>query len=128
MPKNPIEKLEELIPKLVDETRQLREDNQRLEKEIKTFRTDLERAQKNGANLQSKIERLGKLETVQKRLEKDQTKIRSTVKNLLAGIEKISIPGKPLQGSELTRDQCHPQEGHASSKRGYPLSESPAQK
>ena len=89
MSKNPIEKLKELIPKLVDETRQLREDNQRLQKEIKTFRTDLERAQKNGANLQSKIERLGKLETVQKRLEKDQTKIRSTVKNLLAGIEKI---------------------------------------
>jgi chromosome segregation ATPase len=89
MSKNPIDKLEELIPKLVDETRQLREDNQRLQKEIITFRTDLERAQKNGASLQSKVERLGKLETVQKQLEKDQNKIRSTVKNLLAGIEKI---------------------------------------
>jgi chromosome segregation ATPase len=89
MPKNPIDKLEELIPKLVDETRQLREDNQRLEKEIKVFRSDLERAQKNGANLQGKVERLGKLESVQKQLEKDQSKIRSTVKNLLAGIEKI---------------------------------------
>ena len=89
MPKTPIDKLEELIPKLVDETRQLREDNQRLQKEIKTFRSDLERAQKNGANLQSKVERLGKLETVQKKLEKDQNRIRSTVKNLLAGIEKI---------------------------------------
>ena len=89
MPKNPIDKLEELIPKLVDETRQLREDNQRLEKEIKVFRADLERAQKNGANLQGKVERLGKLESVQKQLEKDQSKIRSTVKNLLAGIEKI---------------------------------------
>jgi chromosome segregation ATPase len=89
MPKNPIDKLEELIPKLVDETRQLREDNQRLQKEIKAFRSDLERAQKNGASLQGKIERLGKLETVQKRLEKDQNKIRSTVKSLLAGIDKI---------------------------------------
>ena len=90
MSKNPIDKLEELIPKLVDETRQLREDNQRLQKELKTFRTDLERAQKNGANLQGKIERLGNLENVQKRLEKDQNKIRTTVKNLLAGIEKIN--------------------------------------
>lgn len=90
MSKNPIDKLEELIPKLVDETRQLREDNQRLQKELKTFRSDLERAQKNGANLQGKIERLGNLENVQKRLEKDQNKIRTTVKNLLAGIEKIS--------------------------------------
>ena len=89
MSKNPIDKLEELIPKLVDETRQLREDNQRLQKELKTFRSDLERAQKNGANLQGKIERLGNLENVQKRLEKDQNKIRSTVKSLLAGIEKI---------------------------------------
>jgi chromosome segregation ATPase len=89
MPNNPIDKLEELIPKLVDETRQLREDNQRLQKELKTFRSDLERAQKNGANLQGKIDRLGKLENVQKQLEKDQNKIRSTVKNLLAGIEKI---------------------------------------
>jgi chromosome segregation ATPase len=89
MPNNPIDKLEELIPKLVDETRQLREDNQRLQKELKTFRSDLERARKNGANLQGKIDRLGKLEHVQKQLEKDQNKIRSTVKNLLAGIEKI---------------------------------------
>ena len=89
MPKNPIEKLEELVPKLVEETRQLREDNQRLEKELKVFRTDLERAQKEGANLQDKIERLGKLEHMQKQLEKDQNKIRSTVVNLLAGIEKI---------------------------------------
>ena len=93
MPKNPIDKLEDLIPKLVEETRQLRGDNQRLQKELKLFRSDLERAQKNGANLQGKIERLGKLENVQKRLEKDQSKIRSTVKNLLAGIEKIgNIP------------------------------------
>ncbi len=91
MPKNPIDKLEDLIPKLVEETRQLREDNQRLQKELKLFRSDLERAQKNGANLQGKIKRLGDLESMQKRLEKDQTKIRSTVKNLLAGIEKISI-------------------------------------
>ena len=91
MPKNPIDKLDELIPKLVEETRQLREDNRRLQKELKTFRSDLERAQKNGANLQGKIERLGNLEAVQKKLEKDQTKIRSTVKNLLAGIEKIGL-------------------------------------
>ena len=91
MPKNPIDKLEDLIPKLVEETRQLREDNQFLQKELKTFRSDLERSEKNGANLQGKIERLGELENVQKRLEKDQSKIRSTVKNLLAGIEKISI-------------------------------------
>ncbi len=89
MPKNPIDKLEELIPKLVDETRQLREDNQRLQKELKVFRSDLERAQKNGASLQGKIERLGKLESAHKQLEKDQSKIRNTVKNLLAGIEKI---------------------------------------
>ncbi len=89
MPKNPIDKLEELIPKLVDETRQLREENQRLEKELKVFRADLERARKNGATLQDKVERLGKLESVQRQLERDQNKIRSTVKNLLAGIEKI---------------------------------------
>jgi len=91
MPKNSLDKLEELIPRLVEQTRQLREDNQRLEKELKTFRSDFERAQKKGASLQGKIDRLGELENVQKRLEKDQSKIRSTVKNLLAGIEKISI-------------------------------------
>ncbi len=91
MPKNPIDKLEDLIPKLVEQTRQLREDNQHLQKELKAFRSDLERSEKNGANLRGKIERLGELENVQKRLEKNQSKIRSTVKNLLAGIEKISI-------------------------------------
>ena len=91
MPKNPIDKLEDLIPKLVEETRQLREDNHRLQKELKSFRSDLERAQKDGENLKGKIERLGDLENMQKRLEKDQNKIRSTVKNLLAGIEKITL-------------------------------------
>jgi chromosome segregation ATPase len=91
MPKNPIDKLEELIPRLVEQTRQLREDNQNLQKELKVFRSNLERAQKDGAHLKGKIERLGELENVQKRLEKDQNKIRSTVKNLLAGIEKIGI-------------------------------------
>lgn len=91
MSKNPIDKLEELIPRLVEQTRQLREDNQTLQKELKAFRSNLERAQKDGAQLKGKVERLGKLESMQKRMEKDQTKIRSTVKNLLAGIEKIGI-------------------------------------
>ena len=91
MPENPIDKLEDLIPKLVEETRQLREDNQRLQKELKLFRSDLERAQKDGANLKGKVGRLRELENGQKRMEKDQSKIRSTVKNLLAGIEKIGI-------------------------------------
>lgn len=89
MPKNPIDKLEELIPRLVNETQQLREDNQRLLKELKAYRSDLERAEKDGARLQGKVQRLGNLENAHKRLEKDQNKIRSTVKNLLAGIEKI---------------------------------------
>jgi predicted nuclease with TOPRIM domain len=89
MSKNPIDKLEELIPRLVNEAQQLREDNQRLQKELKAYRSDLERAEKDGARLQGKVQRLGDLENVQKRLEKDQNKIRSTVKNLLAGIEKI---------------------------------------
>ena len=91
MLKNPIDKLEDLIPRLVEETQQLREDNQRLHKELKTFRSDLERAQKDGATLKDKVERLRELENGQKRMEKDQSKIRSTVKNLLASIEKIDI-------------------------------------
>jgi hypothetical protein len=91
MPMNPIDKLEELIPRLVEETRQLREDNQRLHKELKMFRSDLERSEKNGVVLQGKVERLAELESVQKQMEKDQSKIRSTVKDLLAGIENISI-------------------------------------
>ena len=91
MPENPIDKLEDLIPKLVEETRQLREDNQHLQKELKLFRSDLERAQKDGANLKGKVERLRELENGQKRMEKDQSKIRSTVKNLLASIEKIGL-------------------------------------
>lgn len=91
MPKNPIDKLEELIPRLVNETQQLREDNHRLQKELKTYRSDLERAEKDGARLEGKVQRLGDLENIQKRMEKDQNKIRSTVKNLLAGIEKIGI-------------------------------------
>jgi chromosome segregation ATPase len=91
MPKNPIDKLEELIPRLVNETQQLREDNQRLQKELKSYRLDMERAEKDWARLQGKAQRLGELENAHKRLEKDQNKIRSTVKNLLAGIEKIGI-------------------------------------
>jgi len=91
MLKHPIDKLEDLIPRLVEETQQLREDNQRLHKELKTFRSDLERAQKDGAKLKDKVERLSELEDGQKRLERDHNKIRATVKELLAGIEKMSI-------------------------------------
>ena len=91
MPKSPIDKLEELIPKLVEEARKLREDNQQLRKEVKSFRAELEHSQKDEVKLQSKIKRLGELESVQKKLEKDQGKIRSTVENLLAGIDKISL-------------------------------------
>ncbi len=91
MSKTPIDKLDELIPQLVEEAQLLREDNQRLQKEVKSYRMDLERFQKDELKLQGKVKRLGELESVHKRLEKDQTKIRSTVKNLLAGIEKISL-------------------------------------
>ncbi|MEE9258528.1 MAG: hypothetical protein V3U37_03205 [Nitrospinaceae bacterium] len=91
MPKSPIDKLEELIPKLVGEARQLREDNQQLRKEVKSCRAELERFQKDEVKIQNKIKRLGELESVQKKLEKDQGKIRSTVENLLAGIDKISL-------------------------------------
>ncbi len=91
MPKTPINKLDELIPQLVEEARLLREDNQRLKKEAKSYRVDLERFQRDEVKLQGKVKRLGELESVHKRLEKDQTRIRSTVKNLLAGIEKISV-------------------------------------
>ncbi len=91
MPKTPMDKLDELIPQLVKEAQLLREDNQRLQKEVKSCRMDLERFQKDEVKLQNKVKRLGELESVHKRLEKDQTKIRSTVKNLLAGIEKISL-------------------------------------
>jgi predicted nuclease with TOPRIM domain len=91
MPKTPMDKLDELIPQLVEEAQLLREDNQRLQKEVKSCRMDLERFQKDEVKLQNKVKRLGELESVHKRLEKDQTKIRSTVKNLLAGIEKISL-------------------------------------
>ncbi|MDH5761640.1 MAG: hypothetical protein OEZ51_01550 [Nitrospinota bacterium] len=91
MPKSPIDKLEELIPRLVEEARQLREDNQRLQKEVAAYRADLDRSQKEGAKLQDKVQRLSELESVQKRLEKDQLKIRSTVESLLSGIEKIGL-------------------------------------
>ena len=90
MPKESIDKLEELIPKLVEEARQLREDNHRLQKELTTFRAELDRTRQDEAKLQNKVKRLGELESVHKKMEKDQTRIRATVKNLLASIEKIS--------------------------------------
>ena len=91
MSRSPIDKLDELVPKLVDEARQLREDNVRLQKEIKTCRTELERSRKEEVKMQGKIKRLVELENVQKKVEKSQTQIRSAVVNLLEGIEKIGI-------------------------------------
>ncbi len=91
MSKSPIDKLDELVPQLVEKARQLREDNGRLQKEIKTCHTELERLRKEEVRIQGKVKRLGELENMQKRMEKDQTRIRSTVKNLLQGIEKIGI-------------------------------------
>lgn len=91
MSKSPIDKLDELVPQLVDKTRQLREDNARLQKEIKTCNAELERSRKEEVKLQGKIKRLVELENAQKKLEKSQSQIRSTVVNLLEGIDKIGI-------------------------------------
>ncbi len=91
MSKSPIDKLDELVPQLAGEARQLREDNVRLQKEIKTCRTELERSRKEEVKMQGKIKRLVELENVQKKLEKSQSEIRSTVVNLLEGIDKIGI-------------------------------------
>lgn len=91
MSKSSIDKLDELVPQLVDKTRQLREDNVRLQKEIKTCNAELERSRKEEVKLQGKIKRLVELENAQKKLEKSQSEIRSTVVNLLEGIDKIGI-------------------------------------
>ena len=91
MSKNQIDKLEELIPTLVEETRQLREDNVQLRLEVKSCRSELDRSMKDREKLETKNQRLQELEGIQKRLEKDQSAIRSTVENLLQGIDKISI-------------------------------------
>ncbi len=91
MSKSPIDKLDELVPQLIDETRQLREDNVRLRKEIKTCLAELERSRREEVKLRGKIKRLVELENVQKKMEKSQSQIRSTVVNLLEGIDKIGI-------------------------------------
>ncbi len=91
MPRSPIDKLEELVPQLADEAHLLLEDNVRLQKEIKVCRSELERSRKEEVKMQGKIKRLVELENVQKRMEKNQSKIRSTVVNLLDGIEKIGF-------------------------------------
>lgn len=91
MSKNPIDKLDELVPQLIDETRQLREDNVRLRKETKACLAELERSRREEVKLRGEIKRLVELENVQKKMEKSQSQIRSTVVSLLEGIDKIGI-------------------------------------
>lgn len=87
----PLEELENLIPSLVEETRQLRDQNSALIKECALLKTQLEEKEALSKQLGGTVQRVKDLESRQKILEQERSELRVRVKRLLESMEKIDF-------------------------------------
>ncbi len=87
----PLEELENLVPTLVEETRQLREQNNALKQECTLLKSRLEEQAEQSEQLGGAVERVKDLESRQKKLEQERGELRSRVKHLLESMEKIDF-------------------------------------
>ncbi len=87
----PLEELENLIPALVEETRQLRDQNSALKEECSHLTTRLEEQIEHSGKLGGTVQRIKDLESRQKKLEQERSELRSRVTRLLESMEKIDF-------------------------------------
>ncbi len=87
----PLEELENLIPSLLEETRQLREQNSALKEECALLKTRLEEKEEQSEQLGGSVQRVKDLESRQKILEQERSALRLRVKRLLESMEKIDF-------------------------------------
>lgn len=91
MPSHSLDKLESLIPALVEEAQRIQEENQRLHGELASLKQQVDTLSRDGQGQKKKLERIQVVEEECKRLNSDRKQIRKQVSGLLQKLERIKM-------------------------------------
>ena len=91
MPKQDIHQLEERVLVLIGEFRRLKDENQELSRQVDQLNREKETLLEEQNLSQVAKDRLSKLESLDKKNEKDRKLMRTKVKTLLANLEKFDL-------------------------------------
>ena len=91
MPKQDIHQLEERVLVLIGEFRRLKDENQELSRQVDKLNREKETLVEEQNLSQVVKDRLSKLESLDKKNEKDRKVMRTKVKTLLANLEKFDL-------------------------------------
>ena len=91
MPKQDIHQLEERVLVLIGEFRLLKDENQELSRQVDQLNREKETLVEEQNLSQVAKDRLSKLESLDKKNEKDRKVMRTKVKTLLANLEKFDL-------------------------------------
>ena len=91
MPKQDIHQLEERVLVLIGEFRRLKDENQELSRQVDQLNREKETLVEEQNLSQVAKDRLSKLESLDKKNEKDRKLMRTKVKTLLGNLEKFDL-------------------------------------
>jgi hypothetical protein len=91
MPKQNIQQLEERVLVLIGEFRRLKDENQELSRQVDQLNREKETLVEEQNLSQVAKDRLSKLESLDKKNEKDRKLMRTKVKTLLENLEKFDL-------------------------------------
>ena len=91
MPKQDIHQLEERVLVLIGEFRRLKDENQELSRQVDQLNREKETLMEEQNLSQVAKDRLSKLESLDKKNEKDRKVMRTKVKTLLENLEKFDL-------------------------------------
>ena len=91
MPKQDIHQLEERVLVLIGEFRRLKDENQELSRQVDQLNREKETLVEEQNLSQATKDRLSKLESLDKKNEKDRKVMRTKVKTLLENLEKFDL-------------------------------------
>ena len=91
MPKQDIHQLEERVLVLIGEFRRLKDENQELSRQVDQLNREKETLVEEQNLSQASKDRLSKLESLDKKNEKDRKVMRTKVKTLLENLEKFDL-------------------------------------
>lgn len=91
MPKQDIHQLEERVLVLIGEFRRLKDENQELSRQVDQLNREKETLVEEQNLSQVVKDRLSKLESLDKKNEKDRNVMRTKVKTLLGNLEKFDL-------------------------------------
>ncbi|CAI2717797.1 hypothetical protein [Nitrospina watsonii] len=91
MSTDPVDKLERLVAEWIEEARLLREDQARLQTEVRQLRQQVETLSSQQNGVQEKLSRLAKLEAEHKQWEEERRQMRTKVRRILEQLHRIPV-------------------------------------